>query len=69
MLGALIKNYLDKNGIKYSYVASEIGLPSTIFSAMLNGKRKIVAEEYFSICTALNVDTNYFAKELTKIAS
>jgi transcriptional regulator with XRE-family HTH domain len=29
---------------------------------MLNGKRKISAEEYFAICTALKVDLDYFVK-------
>ena len=57
MLGSLIKSYLDENGIKYSFVANEVGIPNNIFSAMLNGKRKIVAEEYIKICNVLKIDT------------
>jgi len=60
--GKLIKKHLDENGIKYSFVANEAGMPLNIFSAMLNEKRKITAEEYFIICAVLKVDANYFAK-------
>lgn len=64
MLGGLIKSYLDENGIKYSFVAEEAGIPANVFSSILNGKRKIVAEEYFTICFILKVDTNFFANKL-----
>ncbi|MEG2003168.1 MAG: helix-turn-helix transcriptional regulator [Clostridia bacterium] len=66
MLGRLIKLFLDENGIKYSFVANEIGIPANVFSTILNGKRKIIAEEYFAICAVLNVDTNYFAKQVSQ---
>jgi transcriptional regulator with XRE-family HTH domain len=66
MYGEQIKNFLDENGIKYSFVASEAGISNNIFSAMLNGKRKITVEEYFSICHALKVDANYFAEKVNK---
>lgn len=68
MLGELIKRYLDENGIKYTFVANEIGVAKNVLSAMLSGKRKITAEEYISICTAIKVDTSYFA-EMIKAAS
>ncbi len=64
MLGELIKNYLDENGIKYSFVAEEAGIPKNVFSSILNGKRKIVAEEYFTICFILKLDTSFFANQL-----
>ena len=60
MLGQRIKEYLDENGIKYSYVAEEIGIQKSTFSAMLNGRRKIVADEYFDICRVLRVDLSFF---------
>jgi len=64
MYGEIIKNYLDENGIKYSFVAQEAGIPTNIFSAMLNLKRKITVEEYFNICLVLKVDANYFAEKV-----
>lgn len=66
MLGKLIKRYIDENGIKYSFVAEEAGISQNVFSAILNGKRKIVAEEYFAICFVLKVDIGYFAEKLKK---
>jgi len=64
MAGQLIKKYLDENGIKYSFIANEAGIPINIFSAMLNNKRKITVEEYFTICFALKVDVNFFAEKI-----
>lgn len=64
MLGGLIKGYLDENGIKYSFVAEEAGIPANVFSTIINGKRKISAEEYFTICFILKVDTGFFADKL-----
>lgn len=62
MLGQEIKKHMDKNGIKYSYIAARIGVSDQVFSAMLAGKRKITAEEYFRICAALHVERDTFAK-------
>jgi transcriptional regulator with XRE-family HTH domain len=63
MLGTKIKQYLDDNGLKYSYIADKAEIPITIFSAMLNEKRKISAEEYFCICKAMNVSATKFATD------
>lgn len=62
MLGERVKKFLDENGIKYGYVAESIGVSISTFSAMLNGNRKITAEEYFLICEVLKVNTEYFIK-------
>ena len=66
MLGQRIKEYLDENGIKYSYVADEIGIQKSTFSAMLNGRRKIVADEYFDICRVLRVELGFFMEDEKK---
>lgn len=62
MLGGKIKRHMDDKGLKYSHVAEEAQIPCQIFSAMINGKRAIKAEEYFSICKALGVEPNEFAQ-------
>lgn len=64
MYGEKIKAYLDEKGIKYTFVANEAGIPLNTLSAMLNCKRKISVEEYFTICIVLNVDANYFANKV-----
>lgn len=68
MLSEIIKNYIDKKGLKYSVISENIGIPMNTFSAMLNGKRKILAEEYFKICEFLEISTDYFASLMSKTA-
>lgn len=62
MLGKKIKEYIANSGYKISAIAEKAGLPANTFSAMINGKRKITAEEYFAICKALDVRLNYFTE-------
>lgn len=66
MVREAIKKYLDENGIKYSYVADAIGMTMNMFSPTLSGKRKMTAEEYLSICKALNVPADTFSPALTE---
>lgn len=63
MVGLRIKKYLDENGIKYSFLSDKIGMPMNILSPLLNGKRKMTAEEYLLICRAIGVDAGYFATQ------
>lgn len=60
MLGMKIKEYIVQTGLKIGVVAERAGIPINTFSAMVNGKRRITAEEYFSICNALNVPLEKF---------
>lgn len=60
MLGVKVKEYIVQTGLKIGVVAERAGIPVNTFSAMLNGKRRITAEEYFSICNALNVPLEKF---------
>ena len=41
ILGNKIKAYLERNGIKYSFVSSKTGIPMKILSPMLNEKSEI----------------------------
>lgn len=63
MLSQQIKAFIDESGIKYSAIADKIKMPVTTFSAMINGKRKITADEYIAICKALRVSLDTFAQE------
>lgn len=60
MLGFRIKEYMTQCGLKYGVIADRAGIPLNVFSAIINGKRKITAEEYFSICKALGVPLEQF---------
>lgn len=60
MLGKRIKDYILNRGYKIGSIALKCHIPFNVFSAMLNGNRTIKAEEYFTICRALDVPLNYF---------
>lgn len=62
MLGKNIKAYMDAEGLKATVIAGKAGIKDPIFSAMVNEKRKISAEEYFAICRALNVPLDRFVE-------
>jgi len=61
MTGRNIKNYLISKGISQTYVANKTGIPISTLNAILNGNRKLLAEEYFVICQALDVPLETFA--------
>ena len=61
VLGGQIREYIIGNGMKLTAVAEKTGIPMNTFSAMMNGKRRITAEEYFAICSVLNVPLETFA--------
>lgn len=63
MVGLNIKKYLIDNGLKFSAVADKAKIPLQTFSAMINGKRRIVVEEYIDICRALDVDLDKFVTQ------
>ncbi len=69
MLGERIKDYIDSQGLKLGAIAERIGIPMNTFSTMMNGKRKITAEEYFAICKALNVPLDMFVQKEEGLAS
>jgi len=65
VLGQKIKSFAEEKGLKFSTIADRAGIPTNTFSAMINGKRRITAEEYFSICEALEVSVTYFYEKQT----
>lgn len=52
--------YIKENGIKQVYIAQKTGLTEDVVSKILNGKRKIRADDFLTICTVLNIDPNIF---------
>ena len=62
MVGSRIRNYLDENGIKRTFLAQRVGMSDSALSDALNEKRKIYAEEYYLICKALNVPMSKFVE-------
>lgn len=60
MLGQKIKDYLKSVGVTQAFVSDKTKISQSTLSSMLNGERKILAEEYFLICKALNLDFAFF---------
>lgn len=55
-----VRVYIDENGLKQISVAQRAGIPKSIFNAMMNGKRKMYADDLKAICLALNVSPELF---------
>ena len=69
MLYKEIKRYLNREGISQASLAKRTGMHIVTLNATLNGNRKLLAEEYFEICKALNLEANYFKDRQTNQAS
>lgn len=55
-----VREYIESHYLKQKSVAEAAGIPNTTFNAILNGKRKLYAEDLKSICSALNVSAEIF---------
>ena len=60
MLSLEIKQYLINKGVSQAFVSRETGLTSDVVSAVLNGTRKLMVDEYFAICECLEVPITKF---------
>lgn len=61
-----IKNYLNDNGIKYDFVATKANISYRLFSLMMNGKRKMLADEFINIVNVLHKEPSDFIYEEDK---
>lgn len=59
----ILKKYLENNGIKLIFVAERSNISPVILSRSLDGKRKLRADEFVSICQVLNLDFKDFRVE------
>jgi len=63
MTGVKIKKYLKSKGISQTFVSNKTGIPISTLNAILNGNRKLLAEEYFVICQVLGVPLDTFMEK------
>ena len=61
-----VANYIVENGIKQKFISDKTGIPENTLSMILNGKRKMDADEFIEIILALGVDANYFINSTIK---
>lgn len=50
-----LSDYANAKGIKQTYIAQKTGIPVDTISRIFNGKRKILANEFIQICSALEI--------------
>lgn len=55
-----ISEYIKKMGIKQRTICEKTGIRVDAMSAILNGKRKMSADEYELICIAIQKEPNDF---------
>ena len=55
-----VRGYIEENGLKQIAVARKAGIPNVTFNAILNGRRRMYAEDLKAICVALNVRADTF---------
>lgn len=60
-----VREYITQHGLKQKVVADKAGIPNVIFNAMLNGRRKMYAEDLRAICIALQVSADTFIETKT----
>jgi transcriptional regulator with XRE-family HTH domain len=59
-LAQSINSYLVDQGIKKKYIAEKAKISENALNLALNGKRRLLADEYVKICIALNVPFDKF---------
>ena len=58
-----VREYIDAHYLKQKAVAEAAGIPNVTFNAILNGKRKMYAEDLKAICSALGVSADRFVNQ------
>ncbi len=58
-----VHKYMLENGIHQGILAEKCNMSASEFNAMLNGNRKMYAEDLRSICYALEVSPEMFIEE------
>ncbi|MCM3763484.1 helix-turn-helix domain-containing protein [Neobacillus niacini] len=55
-----IRNYIEKNGLKFNFVADKVQIEEKRFYRLINSETKISAEDLGKICKGLDVDPSFF---------
>lgn len=59
-----IRHYINTNGLKMNHIADKAGIELKRFYRIVNGASTMSADEFEDICKALNVEPQYFFKEI-----
>lgn len=55
-----VAEYVKEMGIKQAVIACKTGLSEQAISTIMNGKRKMTADEFVRICRAIGKEPNDF---------
>lgn len=58
-----LSSYISQKGLKQTFVAEKAGLTADNLSKILNGNRRLMADEFLKICSALSLDPKEFQEE------
>ena len=56
----MLSDYIKAKGIKLTFIANKTGMSLDQISKALRKERNLLADEFFSICKALNLPLDYF---------
>lgn len=59
-VNARLKEFVETNGIKQIHIAEKTGLSADTISKILNGQRRILADEFLIICEQMNINPDIF---------
>lgn len=54
-ISTFLSDYVTSKGIKQTYISQKTGISVDTISKILNGRRKILANEFIQICSALEI--------------
>lgn len=57
-----IREYIKNKGLTQTYVAKQMGYTLQTFNAMMNGKRKVYADDIIKLCKITGAEPNDFIK-------
>lgn len=60
---AAMNRYIEESGMKQGWVAARAGMTQDAMTRTMNGKRRMKADEYVSICRAIGVPLDRFVSE------
>lgn len=64
----ILKDYINQNGIKRSFIAKKVGMPVELLRRSLDGERILKADEFIAICMLLSLDFKHFTSNIGNIS-
>ncbi len=59
-VGVKLNTYLKEHGITQTWLSNQTGIEQPKIANVLNGKRKLTADELIVVASALNLDLSFF---------